>query len=86
MLYIPPANYHLLADKQEVYQKAYILTKNIEEFSGEKIRRCGQQAGEKRGQDRHSVLSLQRVQSSVASIWFGVVLLLTHNSLLQAKR
>ena len=33
---IPPTNYHLSAAKQEPYQKAYLLTKNNEEFSGEK--------------------------------------------------
>ena len=33
MLHIPPTNL-LLAAKQEPYKKAYLLTKNIEEFSG----------------------------------------------------
>ena len=33
MLHIPPTNYHLAA-KQEPRQKAHLLTKNIEEFSG----------------------------------------------------
>ena len=36
MLLIPPTNYHLLAAKLEPYQKAYLLMKNTEEFSGEK--------------------------------------------------
>ena len=36
MLHIPLTNYHLLAAKQESYQKAYLLTKNIKEFCGEK--------------------------------------------------
>ena len=33
-LHIPPTNLLLLAAKQESYKKAYLLTKNIEEFSG----------------------------------------------------
>ena len=32
MLHIPPTNLLLLAAKQEPYKKAYLLTKNIEEF------------------------------------------------------
>ena len=34
MLHIPSTNLLLLAAKQEPYKKAYLLTKNIEEFSG----------------------------------------------------
>ena len=34
MLHMPPTNLLLLADKQESYKKTYLLTKNIEEFSG----------------------------------------------------
>ena len=34
MLHIPPTNSLLLTAKQEPYKKAYLLTKNIEEFSG----------------------------------------------------
>ena len=33
-LHIPPTNCLLLTAKQEPYKKAYLLTKNIEEFSG----------------------------------------------------
>ena len=33
MLHIPPTNLLLLTAKQEPYKKAYLLTKNIEEFS-----------------------------------------------------
>ena len=33
MMHIPPTNYHLLAAKEEPYQKAHLLMKNIEEFS-----------------------------------------------------
>ena len=43
MLHITPTNCLLLTAKQEPYKKAYLLTKNIEEFSG-KFRRKGQQA------------------------------------------
>ena len=34
MLHIPPTNLLPLAAKQESYKKAYLLMKNIEEFSG----------------------------------------------------
>ena len=34
ILHIPPTNLLLLATKQEPYKKAYLLTKNTEEFSG----------------------------------------------------
>ena len=34
MLHIPLTNSLLLAAKQEPYEKAYLLTKNIEDFSG----------------------------------------------------
>ena len=44
MLHISPTNLLLLAAKQEPYNKAYLLTKNIEEFSGKKFRRKDQQA------------------------------------------
>ena len=36
MLHIPPTNFYLLAAKQNPYPKAYLSTKNTEEFSGEK--------------------------------------------------
>ena len=36
-LHIPPTNLLLLAAKQESYKTAYLLTKNIEEFSGKKV-------------------------------------------------
>ena len=44
MLHIPPTNCLLLTAKQEPYKKAYLFTKNIEEFSGKKFRRKDQQA------------------------------------------
>ena len=34
MLHIPPTNLLLLDDKQEPHKKAYLLTKNIEDFFG----------------------------------------------------
>ena len=44
MLHIPPTNCLLLTTKQEPYKKAYLLTKNIEEFSGKGLEKKGQQA------------------------------------------
>ena len=46
MLHILPTNFLLLTAKQEPYKKkkTYLLTKNIEEFSGKKFRIKGQQA------------------------------------------
>ena len=37
MLHIPPTNLLLLTAKQEPYKKAYLLTQNIEEFSGKSL-------------------------------------------------
>ena len=37
MLHIPSTNFLLLTAKQEPYKKAYLLTKNIEEFSGKSL-------------------------------------------------
>ena len=42
---IPPTSLLLLAAKQEPNKKAYLLTKNTEEFSGTRFRRIDQQAG-----------------------------------------
>ena len=36
-MHIPPTNLLLLAAKQDPYKKAYLLTKNIEEFSGKSL-------------------------------------------------
>ena len=44
MLHIPPTNSLLLTAKQEPYKKAYLLTKNTEEFSGKSLEKKGQQA------------------------------------------
>ena len=51
MLHMPPTNLLLLAAKQEPYKKAYLLMKNIEEFSG-KFRRKDQQAEKDRKGNR----------------------------------
>ena len=37
MLHIPSTTFLLLTAKQEPYKKAYLLTKNIEEFSGKSL-------------------------------------------------
>ena len=37
MLHIPPTDLLLLTAKQEPYKKAYLLTKNIEQFSGKSL-------------------------------------------------
>ena len=37
MLHIPQTNHLLLIAKQESYKKAYLSTKNIEEFSGKNL-------------------------------------------------
>ena len=41
MLHVPLTNLLLLAAKQEPYKRAYLLTKNIEEFSGKKVQKKG---------------------------------------------
>ena len=46
MQHIPPTNLLLLTAKQKPYKKAYLLTKNIEDFFLKKFRRKGQQAEE----------------------------------------
>ena len=43
-----------------VIKRNYLLTKNIEEFSGKKFRRMDQQAEKKRKDETESVLSLGR--------------------------
>ena len=47
-LNIPPNNYHLLAATQELYQKACLLVKNTEEFSGEKKEEMNGPVGRKK--------------------------------------
>ena len=45
MLHIPPTNSLLLTAKQEPYKKAYLLTKNIEEFSGKSLEESASRQG-----------------------------------------
>ena len=47
ILHITPTNLLLLAAEQEPYKKAYLLTKNIEDFPEKKFRRMEQQAENK---------------------------------------
>ena len=54
MLHIPSTNLLLLAAKQEPYKKAYLLTKNIEEFSGKS-------SGEWTGRQKTKQLKMERV-------------------------
>ena len=50
MLHIPPTNCLLLTAKQEPYKKAYLLTKNTEEFSGKSLQeRASRQKKNKTG-------------------------------------
>ena len=51
MLHIPPTNCLLLTAKQEPYKIAYLLTKNIEEFSGKSLeeRACRQKTIRQKG-------------------------------------
>ena len=68
MLHIPPTNSLLLAAKREPYKKkkkkAYLVTKNIKEFSGIKFRRKGQ-AGRKTRQEiaKWNQMTAQRFQT-----------------------
>ena len=54
MVHIPPTSLFLLAAKLEPYKKAYLLQKNIEEFSEKKFRRMGQQAEKKKIRQKES--------------------------------
>ena len=64
-LHIPPTNLLLLAAKQEPYKKAYLLTKNIEEFL-EKVQKNGP-AGRKDKTER--VTGLGRRASEEIAKW-----------------
>ena len=48
MLHILPTNYHFLAAEQQPYQKAYLLMKKTEEFSGKKRQENGLVVGSKK--------------------------------------
>ena len=53
MLHVPPTNYLLLAAKQELCQKAYLLPINIKDFSGErkkKKKRSGEWASRQKNE------------------------------------
>ena len=53
-LHVLPTGYHLLAAKQEQYQKAYLLTKNTNESfrKKKKVTRTGQYAETKKKEDK----------------------------------
>ena len=51
MLHIPTTNVLFLAAKQEPYKKAYLLKKNVEEFSEKKVQENGP-AGRKKKTER----------------------------------
>ena len=51
MLHIPPTNL-LLAAEQEPYKKAYLLTKNIEEFSGKSFEEWASRQKNKTGDSK----------------------------------
>ena len=50
MLHMPPTNLPLLTAKQELHKKAYLLTKNIEEFSGKSLEERASRQKKKVGQ------------------------------------
>ena len=52
MLHIPPTNCLLLTAKQEPYKKAYLFTKNIEEFSGKGLEERASRQKNKRGDSK----------------------------------
>ena len=60
ILHIPPTNLLLLAAKQEPFKKAYLLTKNIEEFSGKS---SGEWASRLKGDKTERVTGLGRIVS-----------------------
>ena len=63
MLHIPPINYHFPAAKEEPYEKAYLLTKNIKEFSREK---SGERASrQKEKKDKKSKGSGRRPREAI---------------------
>ena len=70
MLHRPPTNLVLLAAKEETYQNACLLTKNIEDFffsfGGKQVRRMGQQTGKR--QDRKSNGSRQRNKRGASKV------------------
>ena len=54
MLHITPTYYHLVA-KQKLYQKAYLLTRNIDEFSGRKKKSEGWDSWQKNDKTKRTM-------------------------------
>ena len=67
MLHIPPTNLLLLAAKQEPYKKAYLLPKNIEEFSGKKAQKNGPAGRKKDRKSNRTPKKNKRSDSKVES-------------------
>ena len=66
MLHIPPTNSLLLTAKQEPYEKAYLLTNTIEEFSGKKFRR---RTSTQKKEKTEKVTGLGRRKRDVIAKW-----------------
>ena len=75
MLHISTTNLFLLTAKQQPYKKAYLLTKNIEEFSGKSLEEKGKQA-EKDKTERVTGLS-RRTREEIAK-WSQMTALRFH--------
>ena len=67
MMHIPQTNLLLLAAKQEPYKKAYLLTKNVEEFSGKKVQEKGPAGRKKDETERGTRRKNKRLDSNVES-------------------
>ena len=65
LLHIPPTNLLLLTAKQEPYKKAYLLTKNIEEFL-EKVEKNGPASRKKDKTERVTGLG-RRTREDIAT-------------------
>ena len=68
MLHIPPTNLLILAANQEPYKKAYLLTKNIEEFSRKKVHENGSE-GKKEEDKTERVIRLGRRTREEIAKW-----------------
>ena len=64
MLHIPPTNLLLLAAKQDPYKKAYLLTKNVDKFSG---KNSGEWASRQKKTERVTRLGRKTRDSKVES-------------------
>ena len=67
MLHTQPTNHHLLAAKQEPYQKAQLFTKNIEDFLEENKSQENRPAGRKQ-EDRKRNGSRQKNKRGVSKV------------------